>query len=656
MIITRGGIKIRNDGRKRLMDIILQNIRIKNFRSLQDIDLELNQTNILIGQNNVGKSNLMRAIDIAFNGSRTISEDDIYVENGEHLSKDKTAIIDMKICPMFNNAKTNQFSDFWTGVFTDKWIVTDEINGNYVGIRTVIEFDIKRNDYIITRKPIKEWNDSIETAKVGKKQSFTSDMSDYMNHFYMDAHRDVTEDIRDRKSYFGRATSKVDLDDDKINELESKLNAVNQEIIGSISAIEDTKNSIARIGNTLGGSESVVQIEPLSRKISDLHKGMDITYKDGEAATFSVAQHGMGTRSWISFLTLGAYVNYFYKNVKADNEEADDYVLLSLEEPEAHLHPQAQKQIYKQLLEFRGQKIVSTHSTSVLAQAELKDIIQFKKKKGKTYVCKFDVENYDDLELQKIKREVIRTQGELIFSNAIILCEGITEEQELPIYFKEFFGIDPTFLGVNIIGIGGQNYSTYLKFIKEFNIDWYIFSDGEKEAIKTVKNAIKSVMDEDYTKLRNVFIIENGYDIEKMTIKSGNMHAIIDAINLVDDNPNSYDNYVKKLNGNRKMHREKTDKPPCPTCGQFIYEEVGDSNENGLDEKETQLYRCMTSKDGKAKYAAMIATQITKNDDIKKRFPDKILQLLFQIEKDYSLTRREIYNGIESIGETTTNS
>ena len=56
-------------------------------------------TNILIGQNNVGKSNLMRAIDIAFNGSRTISEDDIYVEKDEHLSKDKSAIIDIKNMP-----------------------------------------------------------------------------------------------------------------------------------------------------------------------------------------------------------------------------------------------------------------------------------------------------------------------------------------------------------------------------------------------------------------------------------------------------------------------------------------------------------------------------------------------------------------------------
>lgn len=266
-------------------------------------------------------------------------------------------------------------------------------------------------------------------------------------------------------------------------------------------------------------------------------------------------------------------------------------------------------------------------------------------------VCRFDVGQYNESELQKIKREVIRTQGELIFSNSIVLCEGITEEQELPIYFKEFFGTDPAFLGINIIGIGGQNYATYMKFIKEFNIDWYIFSDGEKEAIKSVKKAVKIVSEKDYTELNNVFVIGNGFDIEKMTIKSGNMPAIIEAINIVNGNPGYYEDYVNKLNGDKRTHRIKTNKPPCKLCGQFIFEDAIDENEMGLDEKETQLYRCMVSKDGKAKYASTIATQIIQNDVFEKRFPKIILDFLIQIEKDNGLTRRRIYDGIESIKE-----
>lgn len=632
------------------MDIILKCVRISNYRSIENIEVDLGVINILIGQNNAGKSNFLRALDIAFNGSKTISEEDIFIEHNEHLSKNKKAIIDLKICPFNGTSVDKNFSEFWTSVFTDKWITIDEIAGSYVGIRTIIEFDIKKNDYVIVKRPIIEWNDSIETAKVGKKQTYTSDMYDYINNYYMDAKRDIITDIRDRKSYFGRATSKIDLTEEKIEELEAKLNSVNQEMIDNIAAINETNESLSKISTTMGSSNSRVQIEPLTRKIGDLHKGMDITFKEGETASFSVMQHGMGTRSWISFLTLGAYVDFFHRSIKEDDEEADDLVILSLEEAEAHLHPQAQRQIYQQLESFKGQKIVSTHSASILAQADLDNIIHFKKVNGKTCAKRFEKNNYQLNEIAKIEREVINTHGELIFSSAIVLCEGITEEQALPVFFREFFGIEPVFLGINIIGIGGQNYKTYLKFVKEFELQWYIFSDGEAAAEKSVRNAVKILTTEELDTLANVVFIENGYDYEKMLIKNGNSNEIIAAINDINENENYYTNYIDKLNDEVKTKRRKTNKPPCTLCGQDIYEDYIEEIE-GLEEDETKLYRCMISSDGKAKYATTVAQYIVKSQEINKRFPHEILKLLVQIEKDFGLQRRSEYNAIEFVRE-----
>lgn len=632
------------------MDIILKSVRISNFRSIKSVEVDLGCVNILIGQNNAGKSNFLRALDIAFNGSKTISEEDIYIEDNEHLSKNKKAIIDLKICPFDGKNVEKSFSEFWTGVFTDAWITIDEIAGSYVGIRTIIEYDLKKNDYVVVKKPIIEWNESIETSKIGKKQSYTSDMYDFINNYYMDAKRDIITDVRDKKSYFGRATSKIDLTDDKVEELEAKLNSVNQEMIDNIVAITETNESLSKISTTLGSGNSKVQIEPLTRKIGDLHKGMDITFKESETASFSVIQHGMGTRSWISFLTLGAYVDFFHRSIKEDDEESDDLVVLSLEEPESHLHPQAQRQIYQQLEDFKGQKIVSTHSPSILAQADLENIIHFKKVNGKTYVKRFDKNNYQPNEIAKIEREIINTHGELIFSSAIVLCEGITEEQSLPVYFREFFGIEPIFLGINIIGIGGQNYQTYLKFIKEFELRWYIFSDGESIAKKSVKNAVKLITTEACETMANVVIIKNGLDYEKMLIKNGNSSEIIAAINDINGNDNYYTSYIDKLNGDVKPKRRKTDKPPCDLCGQDIYEDYIEVIE-GLEEDEMKLYRCMISSDGKAKYATTVAQYIVKSQEIKKRFPTEILKLLLQIEKDFGLQRRSEYNGIELIRE-----
>lgn len=626
------------------MNIFLEEVRIQNFRSLKNIDIHLDMINILIGQNNVGKSNFLKAIDIAFNGSKNISEDDIFVNEGEHIDKEKQAIIDIKIVP---TNKASNFDDFWTGVFTEKWITIDEVSGSYVGIRTIIQYDVKKNDYIIVRRPIIEWNDSIENAKLGRAQTFTSDMYDFTNNYYMDAQRDIISDLRDRKSYFGRATSKIDLSDEQINVLEAKLNDVNHSVISSISAISETNEELSKIGSTLGHSNSKVQIEPLTRKINDLHKGMDITFKEGMAASFSVSQHGMGTRSWISFLTLGAYVEYIHRSVKEEDESADDLVVLALEEPEAHLHPQAQRQIYQQLAEFNGQKLVSTHSASILAQANLENIVHFKKIDGKTYLRRFDVKQYTKEELAKIRREVVNSHGELIFASAIVLCEGITEEQALPVYFEEFFGMEPVFLGINFIGIGGQNYKTYLKFIKEFELQWYIFSDGEPQTIRTVKKAIKIFTEEDIENVENVIIIENGYDYEKMVIKNDNNSLVIDAINEVNDDENYFSNHKDKL-GEIKTKRIKTNKPKCETCGQDIYEDVEDEI-SGLSENEKCLYKCMTSSDGKAKYAIPVAKNIVQDVQINKRFPKEVLKLLMKLESDLGLERRSEYSGLNVI-------
>jgi len=625
------------------MAIMVKQVRIKDFRSLASVDVTLGMTNVLIGQNNSGKSNFLKAIDVALNGNRSISEQDIFVKEGERLTSDKSAIIDVLIVPTNeNNKQDKHFSVFWTGVFTDKWITIDETNGDFVGIRTIISFDIKRNDYSHTRKPIKEWNASIDEAVIGRKQQFGMDIVEYINSFFMDAHRDASDDVKNKKSYFGRATSQTDLSDELIDKLERQLNEVNGEIIKNIPALQQTSDRISAIGKTLGNTASSVQIEPLTRKISDLHKGMDVTFKDGAGASFSISQHGLGTRSWISFLTLGAYVDWFAEKIKADDDEAENFVMLTMEEPEAHLHPQAQRQLYSQIVAFNGQKIVSTHSPNVLAQAETSDIIHFYKTDGATNAVRFKIEDYKAEEINRIQREVVNTRGELLFSSAIVLCEGITEEQALPIYFKEYFGAEPIFCGVNIIGIGGQNYKTFINLIKDFDIKWFIFSDGETNPIKTVKNAVKSITESEINDLPNVVVLDNEEDYEKHLIASGYGTVMISAINKCEGNDSHFDNYITS-NNHRPNGRYKTTKPPCKTCGQDIYDDKT-KDYDGTDGYNRAIYDCCTGKNSKAKYACYIADEIVSQGAGKDKIPPKVKELFKEIARQLNIKVRSEYH------------
>jgi len=624
------------------MGILLTNIRTKNFRSLESIDVSLGMTNILIGQNNTGKSNFLRAIDIAFGSYRDISENDIHIAEDERLDKIKTAIIDVLIRPIDNNNNpTNDFSDFWTSIFTTTWITTDETAGNFVGIRTKIQYDAARDDYVITRYPISEWNSSIDDARINQKAQFTSDMTTSLTSFYMDAQRDIVEDIKNRKSYFSKVTTSSDMSEEKVVELEGKLNDINKDIIKSIPSLRQTSEKIKAVGNTIGASESHIEIEPLSRKLSDLRRGMDILFQDNKAAKFSISQHGMGTRSWISFLTLAAYVEWHTETVKKDDEEAEYFVILTMEEPEAHLHPQAQRHLYSQIREFKGQKIISTHSPSVLAQADFSDVIHFVKLDGKTVVSRFNTGTYNKEELNKIRREVINTRGELLFSNAIILCEGITEEQALPVYFTEYFDVNPIFYGVNIIGIGGQNYKTFLNLIKDFGIKWFIFSDGEEKTIKTIKSAIKVITTDDIASLDNVVILNNGENYERHLVVSGYSDSMIDAINEHENNPDFFNDYI--LQHDRTIvKRQKTNKPRCETCGQEIYEDVL-REYSGSDGRINALLDCINGYGAKAKYSTSIAEKIISLDDHSKRIPPKVKSLLSEVAKVLHLSTREEY-------------
>jgi putative ATP-dependent endonuclease of OLD family len=224
------------------MGILLSKTRISNYRSIESLSLDLGVSNLLIGQNNTGKTNFLKALNLAIAGATDISEDDIFVARGERLERTKIALIDILFRPADESGNIcNEFSEFWTSVFTDSWITTSA-EGNFVGIRAEIKLDPTKDSYALNRRCIREWGESIDSATIENKIAiFSEDMRAYLQSFYMDANRDIVQDLRNRKSYFGRVMASYDLTEETIAEIERQLNAANAMIIGSIPALQQTK-------------------------------------------------------------------------------------------------------------------------------------------------------------------------------------------------------------------------------------------------------------------------------------------------------------------------------------------------------------------------------------------------------------------------------
>ncbi len=170
---------------------------------------------------------------------------------------------------------------------------------------------------------------------------------------------------------------------------------------------------------------------------------MDVVLSTRGAPPFPLQQQGMGTRSLGTFFTFWAFTTWRQRQ----RNSAAIHPMMALEEPETHLHPQAQRSLFRQIKRMPGQRIISTHSPYICGQAEIAEIRHFSKHAEETVVCRIDLgtgaKKLTEEDLRKIDRQVMNTRCDMLFARALVLFEGETEEQALPDFAERRWGKHP---------------------------------------------------------------------------------------------------------------------------------------------------------------------------------------------------------------------
>lgn len=603
------------------MNILIDTVRIAGFRGIKNLEVSLSRITVLIGANNSGKTSVLKAMQLALGDySRYLSEEDFYIGSDDKRAQE--ILVDIRIVPVDDNGKRKKsFDEKWAVVFRDT--IQAEATGNqFVALRTRCKPDPVKGGFPPSWFTLDKWlSEDWQTGKV--KQNKITKRYDNIPFISIEAQRDIHQELREKSSFIGKVLSSVEYPPADAKKIEEMIKNINESATQKSSELMVLKDHLDKLSQALRRSGST-EITPLPQKIRDFSKHFSIHFSETSENSFSMEYHGMGTRSWASMLTVRAFTDLMIAKHSAD--EKPFFPILATEEPEAHLHPNAQKTIYRQLAESKGQVIISTHSPYLAAIANQSELRYLNKCSDQIEILQLSLEPGTEA-YRRLRREVIYSRGEIIFSDALVLCEGETEEQVLPKLFQKYFDFEAFMLGVNFIGVGGsgKKYLPFLTLARDFSIPVFILSDGEESTTNSLKACYEAVFGAtDITNCPSIIILDNA-DFEAYLIASGYKSAIESAIKELDGD-NFIDNWIVKKD-NISAGREKTDSPPCITCKQNIYVDII-RNYKTSDGYEKALIDILDS--SKTKYAPKIAEKLCELEP--KDFPPKLIELFERIK------------------------
>lgn len=530
--------------------MFLKELRIKNFRSLKDINIKLDETTILIGENNAGKSTLLDAIrkGLSRQGMKYVFDDyDFYLDSEMASLKDSDGI---KIVLIFEEREIDE----WDGDIRDTFIdAIQYLDGEKASIILQTSASYNKLTSDIEAKTVFLNNEFEEIA--GKVQNLVNRFIALTPVFYLQALREITDTFSAKSPLWGKFMKKTEIPKYELDSIQEQIKQLNTSIIANdenLTKLVNELQKIQKVMNLDGEGQDLVSINAVPIKSWDLLSKSQVVLNNGTShVDYPLERHGQGTQSVTAILLFKAYINILLKEISSKSAEA----ILTLEEPEAHLHPQATRSLQKSIEEMECQKIITTHSPYFIQNVDIRNIRYIKKESGKTQVfglydhicfkvnnlneglknvarahcesininegdstvtiikpikeplanalrgcCKDIAQNiesiledaymiFDETELCNLNMYIQRNRGDILFAKKWFLYEGQSEDVIIP-YFAKLLGKDFDEHGINgIMYRNNGSAGAFIKLAKVLNIDWVVLGDNDGQGEKT-KNEI----------------------------------------------------------------------------------------------------------------------------------------------------------------------
>lgn len=500
-------------------------LTIKNFRCIKYADLEFDNHTLFVGRNNVGKSTIFEALDLALSSDRlnrfpVVEEYDFY--NAEYLDSEKNPIdmeIDVLLTDLTDTIKKSCINDieFWDPQkreFVDRGGISEIDNEDSkcsLRIKLIARYNKEEDEFQASTHYARRYNpDNEDASRVPRTIRRT------FGFLYLRTLRTGSRALSlERGSLLDIIIRSNSLHEGLWEDVRDMLKDIEPEISNKIKSLNPILEAIeSRISEyiPMTNSKNLTRLSVSQLTREHLRKTISLFLsisQDQEPVPFQ--EVGTGTLNVLVLALLS-----FVADLKGDN------VIFAMEEPEIAIPPHTQRRISHYLRTNTTQCFVTSHSPYVIESFEANQIKVLRRYVDGTVTGRC-VQTSHSLKKKTYQSYLRRSFAEAMLSNAVIVVEGHTEIVTLSSVASRLEDIENNIFPLDLLGVsivvadGIGSIADFGSFFSSIGIPTYAIFDssprGDKVDFKKIENSGFIIFEEiPYTGMEKLLISETTAD------------------------------------------------------------------------------------------------------------------------------------------------